>query len=61
LKGLDRDEGAVRLKLALADAMALPFADASFDVIIMIHLTFGERLATNTSRVPASVARRRLA
>jgi SAM-dependent methyltransferase len=31
-------EGAVRLKLALADAMALPFADASFDVIIMIHL-----------------------
>jgi len=31
-------EGARRLKLALADAMALPFADASFDVIIMIHL-----------------------
>jgi len=31
-------EGAGRLKLALADAMALPFADASFDVIIMIHL-----------------------
>src|SRR5262245_19858814 len=31
-------EGAVRLKLALADATALPFADASFDVIIMIHL-----------------------
>jgi ubiquinone/menaquinone biosynthesis C-methylase UbiE len=31
-------EGPGRLKLALADAMALPFADASFDVIIMIHL-----------------------
>jgi len=31
-------EAARRLKLALADAMALPFADASFDVIIMIHL-----------------------
>src|SRR5215475_11779886 len=31
-------EGPRRLKLALADAMALPFADASFDVIIMIHL-----------------------
>jgi SAM-dependent methyltransferase len=31
-------EGQVRLKLALADAMALPFAGASFDVIIMIHL-----------------------
>jgi ubiquinone/menaquinone biosynthesis C-methylase UbiE len=31
-------EGAVPLKLALADAMALPFADASFDVIIMINL-----------------------
>jgi SAM-dependent methyltransferase len=31
-------ERAVRLKLALADAMALPFADASFDVIIMIQL-----------------------
>ena len=31
-------KGAERLKLALADAMALPFADASFDVIIMIHL-----------------------
>ena len=31
-------EGAGRLKLALADAMALPFANASFDVIIMIHL-----------------------
>ena len=31
-------EGVGRLKLALADAMALPFADASFDVIIMIHL-----------------------
>ena len=31
-------EGARRLKLALADAVALPFADASFDVIIMIHL-----------------------
>src|SRR5262249_33965258 len=31
-------EGARRLKLARADAMALPFADASFDVIIMIHL-----------------------
>jgi len=25
-------------KLALADAMALPFADARFDAIIMIHL-----------------------
>src|SRR5215470_9466069 len=32
------DLRAVRLKLALADAMALPFADASFEVIIMIHL-----------------------
>src|SRR6516162_3960347 len=31
-------EGAGRLKLAVADAMALPFADASFDVVIMIHL-----------------------
>jgi ubiquinone/menaquinone biosynthesis C-methylase UbiE len=31
-------EGVGRLKLALAYAMALPFADASFDVIIMIHL-----------------------
>jgi ubiquinone/menaquinone biosynthesis C-methylase UbiE len=31
-------KGVGRLKLALADAMALPFADASFDVIIMIHL-----------------------
>jgi ubiquinone/menaquinone biosynthesis C-methylase UbiE len=31
-------EGVGRLKLALADAMALPFADASFDVIIMIHV-----------------------
>jgi ubiquinone/menaquinone biosynthesis C-methylase UbiE len=31
-------EGVRRLKLALADAMALPFADARFDVIIMIHL-----------------------
>ena len=31
-------EGPRRLKLALADAIALPFADASFDVIIMIHL-----------------------
>ena len=31
-------ERARRLKLALADAMALPFADARFDVIIMIHL-----------------------
>ena len=31
-------EGPRRLKLALADAMALPFADAGFDVIIMIHL-----------------------
>jgi len=31
-------EGVARLKLALADAMALPFADASFDVIIMIHV-----------------------
>ena len=31
-------EGAGRLKLALADAMALPFADASFDVVIMIHV-----------------------
>jgi ubiquinone/menaquinone biosynthesis C-methylase UbiE len=31
-------EGARRLKLALADAMAMPFADASFDVIIMIHV-----------------------
>jgi ubiquinone/menaquinone biosynthesis C-methylase UbiE len=31
-------QGAGRLKLALADAVALPFADASFDVIIMIQL-----------------------
>ena len=31
-------EGARRLKLVLADAMALPFGDARFDVIIMIHL-----------------------
>jgi ubiquinone/menaquinone biosynthesis C-methylase UbiE len=31
-------EGAGRLKLAIADAVALPFADATFDVIIMIHL-----------------------
>ena len=31
-------EGAGRVKLTLADAMALPFADARFDVIIMIHL-----------------------
>jgi ubiquinone/menaquinone biosynthesis C-methylase UbiE len=31
-------EGAVRLKLVLADAVALPFADTSFDVILMIHL-----------------------
>jgi ubiquinone/menaquinone biosynthesis C-methylase UbiE len=31
-------DGAARLKLVLADAMALPFADASFDVILMIHL-----------------------
>lgn len=31
-------DGAGRLKLALADAVALPFADASFDVIIMIQL-----------------------
>ena len=33
-------EGAGRLKLALADAMALPFADASFDVVIMIHVLY---------------------
>jgi ubiquinone/menaquinone biosynthesis C-methylase UbiE len=31
-------EGAGRLKLAIADAIALPFANATFDVIIMIHL-----------------------
>jgi ubiquinone/menaquinone biosynthesis C-methylase UbiE len=31
-------EGVGRLKLVLADAMALPFADACFDVIMMIHL-----------------------
>jgi ubiquinone/menaquinone biosynthesis C-methylase UbiE len=31
-------KGVGRLKLALADAMVLPFADASFDVIIMIQL-----------------------
>ena len=31
-------EGARRLKLVLADAIALPFPDARFDVIIMIHL-----------------------
>jgi SAM-dependent methyltransferase len=31
-------KGVGRLKLALADAMALPFGNASFDVIIMIHL-----------------------
>src|SRR5262245_11831617 len=30
-------EGPRRLKLAIADAMALPFADAGFDVMIMIH------------------------
>jgi len=31
-------EGAGRLKLAIADAIALPFANATFDVIMMIHL-----------------------
>ena len=31
-------EGAGRLKLAVADAMALPFADARFEVVIMIHV-----------------------
>jgi ubiquinone/menaquinone biosynthesis C-methylase UbiE len=31
-------EGAGRLKLAIADAIALPFANATFDVIIMIQL-----------------------
>jgi ubiquinone/menaquinone biosynthesis C-methylase UbiE len=31
-------EGAGQLKLALADAMALPFADARFEVVIMIHV-----------------------
>jgi SAM-dependent methyltransferase len=31
-------EGAGRLKLTLADAMALPFADARFEVVIMIHV-----------------------
>src|SRR5262249_32472212 len=31
-------EGAGRLKLALADAMALPFADDGFEVGIMIHV-----------------------
>jgi ubiquinone/menaquinone biosynthesis C-methylase UbiE len=31
-------EGLGRLKLAIADAIALPFANATFDVIIMIHL-----------------------
>jgi ubiquinone/menaquinone biosynthesis C-methylase UbiE len=31
-------EGAELLKLAIADAVALPFANATFDVIIMIHV-----------------------
>jgi SAM-dependent methyltransferase len=31
-------EEAGRIKLAIADAIALPFANATFDVVIMIHL-----------------------